>query len=84
MIGLLITVCSIASPAQCEVHRQTLPGSNELTCLMTGQAEAARALRPGWRVTRFGCARMEALAQEDAPLPVAAGMAAAQPDQRLD
>lgn len=58
MFGLLVTVCSLAAPEQCERHVQPLHGANELSCLMIGQAEVARTLRPGWRVTRYGCTRL--------------------------
>lgn len=54
---LILLICMTAAPDRCEAHRVALPGANEMTCLVTAQSEAARQVRPGWRVARYGCGR---------------------------
>ena len=57
IFAVVVTMCMTASPAECVERSIPLPGANELTCYTVGQAEAARALLPGWRITRYGCRR---------------------------
>lgn len=56
--AVVITLCMLASPGECVERAIPLPGANVLTCYTVGQAEAARALLPGWRITRYGCRRL--------------------------
>jgi hypothetical protein len=57
MFAVLVTYCMLQSPAECVERAIPLHGANELTCYSVGQAEAVKALLPGWRITRYGCRR---------------------------
>ncbi|WP_353476714.1 hypothetical protein PVT71_28805 (plasmid) [Salipiger sp. H15] len=58
LIRIVYTACAVAQPTLCEDH-VLVPAValNEMSCLTHAQGEIARALLPGWRVTRFGCTR---------------------------
>ena len=60
MILIVYTVCALSSgPPICETHalRPADPAASEETCEAVVQAVVAQAVRPGWRVVRFGCSR---------------------------